>query len=198
MNEHEHRRKKSRAVDMRRMKEPLKDIELRLISELMKHSRRSDRELAKVMRVSQSTVTRARKRLEKTGVIREYTIIPDFCALGYNIMGATRFELRGEPAHEKTKETRQKVIDAEDSPRINLIAAEGMGREHNSLFVNFYESYSDYDEAINLLRQARVVNFNQIDTFLVDLNNKRSYRILSMSAVAKHLQRRLAKKLHNS
>jgi len=196
MNERERRRKDSRATEKRR--EPLRDVELRLVSELMKNSRRSDRELAKIMRVSQSTVTRARTRLEKTGVIREYTIIPDFCALGYNIMGATRFDLRGEPVKEGIKETRQTVIDAEDSPRVNLIAAEGMGGEHNRLFVNLYESYSDYDQAMNLLRQVRVVNFDQIDTFLVDLNNKRSYRILSMSAMAKHLQRRLAKKVNNS
>jgi DNA-binding Lrp family transcriptional regulator len=196
MKEPEHRRKDSRTTEKRR--EPLKDVELRLISELIKNSRRSDRELAKIMRVSQSTVTRARTRLEKTGVIREYTIIPDFCAIGYNIMGATRFGLRGEPVKEGIKETRQTVIDAEDSPRVNLIAAEGMGSEHNRLFVNLYESYSDYDQAMNLFRQVRVVNFDQIDTFLVDLNNKRSYRILSMSAVAKHLQRRLAKKVHNS
>jgi DNA-binding Lrp family transcriptional regulator len=196
MNERERRRKESRTTEKRR--EPLRDVELRLVSELMKNSRRNDRELAKIMRVSQSTVTRARTRLEKIGVIREYTIIPDFCALGYNIMGATRFELRGESVKEGIKETRQTVIDAEDSPRVNLIAVEGMGGEHNRLFVNLYESYSDYDQAMNLFRQVRVVNFDQIDTFLVDLNNKRSYRILSMSAVAKHLQRRLAKKVHNS
>jgi DNA-binding Lrp family transcriptional regulator len=47
----------------------LKDIELRLISELVKNSRRSDRELAKVLGISQPTVSRARMRLEKQGLI---------------------------------------------------------------------------------------------------------------------------------
>ena len=195
MNERKHGQKDSRTSEMVQLKEPLRDVELRLISELMKNSRKSDRELAKIMGVSPSTVTRARTRLEKTGVIREYTMIPDFCALGYNIMGATRFELRGEPIDERTKETRQTVIDAEDSLRVNLMAVEGLSGDQNRMSVNFYESYSDYDEAMKLLKQVRVVNFDRIDTFLVDLNNKRNYRILSMSAMAKNLQRRLGKKV---
>jgi len=196
MNERKHRQKDSRTSEMVQLKKPLRDVELRLISELMKNSRRSDRELARIMGVSQSTVTRARIRLEKTGVIREYTMIPDFCALGYNIMGATRFELRGKPIDERTKETRQTVIDAEDSPRVNLMAVEGLSGDKNRMFVNFYESYSGYDEAMRLLKQVRVVNFDRIDTFLVDLNSKRNYRILSMSAIARNLQRRLGKKVH--
>ena len=196
MNERKHKQKGSRTSEMVQLKEPLRDVELRLISELMKNSRRSDRELARIMGVSQSTVTRARIRLEKTGVIREYTMIPDFCALGYNIMGATRFELRGKPIDERTKETRQTVIDAEDSPRVNLMAVEGLSGDKNRMFVNFYESYSGYDEAMKLLKQVRVVNFDRIDTFLVDLNSKRNYRILSMSAIARNLQRRLGKKVH--
>ncbi|MCJ7633616.1 winged helix-turn-helix transcriptional regulator [Candidatus Bathyarchaeota archaeon] len=63
----------------------MKDVELKLIAELTKNSRRSDRELAKQLRVSQPTVTRIRNRLEKEGIIREYTIIPDFTRLGYQM-----------------------------------------------------------------------------------------------------------------
>jgi DNA-binding Lrp family transcriptional regulator len=48
----------------------LKDVELKLLSELLKDSRRSDRELAKVVGVSQLTVTRVRSKLEKSGVIK--------------------------------------------------------------------------------------------------------------------------------
>lgn len=65
---------------------PLKDIELKLISELMKNSRRSDRELAKAIGTSQPTVSRMIKKLEKEGIIKEYTMIPDFSKLGYQLM----------------------------------------------------------------------------------------------------------------
>jgi DNA-binding Lrp family transcriptional regulator len=49
----------------------LREVELRLISELMKNSRKSDRELARTIGTSQPTVTRTRNRLEKEGYIKE-------------------------------------------------------------------------------------------------------------------------------
>jgi Lrp/AsnC family leucine-responsive transcriptional regulator len=72
----------------------LKEIELRLVSELMRNSRRSDRALAKALGVSQPTISRMINKLEKTGVIREYTTIPDFGKLGYEIMGITSISVR--------------------------------------------------------------------------------------------------------
>jgi Lrp/AsnC family transcriptional regulator for asnA, asnC and gidA len=68
------------------MKCGMKETELKLISELMKNSRRSDRELAKAIGVSQPTVSRMITRLEKEGVVKEYTIIPDFHKLGYSLV----------------------------------------------------------------------------------------------------------------
>jgi DNA-binding Lrp family transcriptional regulator len=44
---------------------PLKAVELRLISELMKNSQRSDRELAKAIGVSQPTISRVKKSWKK-------------------------------------------------------------------------------------------------------------------------------------
>ena len=64
----------------------MKDVELRLVSELMKNSRRSDRELAKELGISQPTVSRLISRLQKEGVIKEFTMVPDFCKLGFNLM----------------------------------------------------------------------------------------------------------------
>jgi len=42
----------------------MKETERKLFHELIKNSKRSDRELAKMLRVSQPTITRTRKRLE--------------------------------------------------------------------------------------------------------------------------------------
>jgi hypothetical protein len=56
----------------------MKDIELRLLSELIKNSHRSDRELAKALNVSQPTISRLSQKLRKEGIIKEYTIVPDF------------------------------------------------------------------------------------------------------------------------
>ncbi len=74
----------------------MKDLEIRLISELMKNSRRSDRQIAKELGVSQPTVSRTIARLEKEGVLREYTAIPDFRRLGYNLVAITFGNVREE------------------------------------------------------------------------------------------------------
>jgi len=49
----------------------------KFLLELLKDSKRSDREIAKVLGVSQPTITRMRNRLVQEGVIQEFTIIPD-------------------------------------------------------------------------------------------------------------------------
>lgn len=60
----------------------MKDIEIKLVCELIKNSRKSDRELAKLIGVSQPTVSRIRTRLEKEGVI-EYTGTANLRKLGF-------------------------------------------------------------------------------------------------------------------
>lgn len=69
----------------------MKDIKSKLLFELLKNSKRSDRELAKVLGVSQPTITRRRKELEKTA-IEEYTIIPKWEKFGYEIAAFTFLE----------------------------------------------------------------------------------------------------------
>ena len=63
----------------------LKDIDFKIIFELMKNSKISDRELAKKIGVSQPTVSRKRAKLEKEGLL-DYTAIPDLKKLGFQIM----------------------------------------------------------------------------------------------------------------
>jgi len=63
-----------------------KELPQRLLRELLKNAKRSDRELAKVLGVSQPTITRTRHKLELEGVIQDYTIVPDFKKLGFELM----------------------------------------------------------------------------------------------------------------
>lgn len=63
----------------------MKKIDMKLLSELLKDSKRSDRELAKVLGVSQPTVTRMRTKLVKEGMIRDWIVVPDFVKMGYEI-----------------------------------------------------------------------------------------------------------------
>jgi len=63
-----------------------KETEFKIIRELVKGARRSDRELAKAVGVSQPTVSRFIKKLENQGLVKEYTIIPELRKMGYELL----------------------------------------------------------------------------------------------------------------
>ena len=66
-----------------------KDLPQKLLGELLKNSKQSDRELAKTLNVSQPTISRARHKLEKSGMIKDYTIVPDFKKMGFGLLVIT-------------------------------------------------------------------------------------------------------------
>jgi len=65
--------------------EKLKPLDYKILSELMKNAKSSDRQIAKKLRVSQPTVTRRRSMLEKEA-IDGYAAIPKLEKLGFEIM----------------------------------------------------------------------------------------------------------------
>jgi DNA-binding Lrp family transcriptional regulator len=166
----------------------MKEFELKLISELMKNSRRSDRELAKTLRVSQPTVTRTRTKLERAGTIREYTMIPDFTKLGYHLLGFTLLKGTRKLTDEEIKEAGKKATKfVSKDPYPLLISVNGIGIDKDTIFVTFYEDYSAFVGAMNTLKKIPFVKVDEVESFLADLNDHSSYRVLSMSAIANHI-----------
>jgi len=107
----------------------MKDVEMRLIAELVKNSHRSDRELAKTLRASQPTVTRARRRLEKEGYLREYTIIPDFNKVGFHLAAFILVKMKTNLSAEEVEKARQISMKdmIEKAPDEIVLFERGMG-----------------------------------------------------------------------
>jgi DNA-binding Lrp family transcriptional regulator len=166
----------------------LRDIEVRIIAELMKNSRRSDRDIAKSIGTSQPTVSRTIEKLEKEGIIKEYTMIPDFKKIGYQIMGISFFK-KGEPPKKEEREelTRAAAEIEEKNPFANLMAVNGMGLGKGRMFITLYRDYSRFVEAMQLAPSLPHVDAEGIDSFLVDLNQS-NYRLLSLKQVARNIQ----------
>jgi len=105
----------------------MKDLELPLISELMKNCKRSDREVAKSLGVSQPTVTRTLHKLEKEGHIKEYAVIPDFSKLGYELMGFTFVKMKESLSRGEQKEIQEFLNRfTKKHPHAELIAVQGI------------------------------------------------------------------------
>jgi len=141
----------------------LKPIDYRLLSELLKNSNRSDRELAKALRTSQPTVTRSRNRLVKEGMIKDFTIIPDFLEMGFEIIAITCFKAR------PSKEVAEKAVKVTMlDPKIIFAArADGMGK--NAVMISLHKNYSDFSNFIAKLMLEHGKDVEDHDAMLISL-----------------------------
>jgi DNA-binding Lrp family transcriptional regulator len=170
----------------------VKEIELKLVSELMKNSRRSDRELSKVLGVSQPTVTRLRSRLEKDGIIKEYTMIPDFRKLGYHLLGLTFVKLKRTLAPEEVDGARRRTEQALAKSRFGIVMLErGLGLGYDGVIVAYYRDYSDYAEHKKVVATFPFLEISNMEAFLISLDDEVRYRPLTLNSLASLLGRTL-------
>jgi DNA-binding Lrp family transcriptional regulator len=143
----------------------MKETELRLLAELLKNSKKSDRELSKSLGVSQATVSRTRTKLERNGVIQEYTIMPDFAKLGFELFAITTgwFKVpRDEKTQEKAKAWMKKFPNILFSGR-----AQGMGKD--AIIVSLHEDFTDYENFMAELKSAWIDAVEDYDSLLISL-----------------------------
>jgi DNA-binding Lrp family transcriptional regulator len=166
----------------------MKDVELKLVSELMKNSRRSDRELAKAIGASQPTVTRIRNKLEKEGYVKEYTMIPDFRKLGYELLALTLVRLRKDLGEKEVEKARKTARESVRKVGFGFLMLErGIGFEYDGAFLTLHESYSSYVEFVNWLRQFSFLEISGVDSFLINLADEVHYLPLTLSVLAQHV-----------
>lgn len=132
-----------------------------LLYELMGDSKRSDRELAKVVGVSQPTITRMRKTLEKQEYIREYTVMPSLEKLGFEILALNFI------AANITKEL---IEWTSKNPKI-IYAGFGQGLEGNNLLiVSVHKNFMDFSEFTREIKSLFGSNISSLKSFLSSLN----------------------------
>lgn len=170
----------------------MKNLELKLISALIKDCRRSDRELARALGVSQPTVTRLRTKLEKEGYIQEYAMLPNFPKIGFEILAFTFYKLKIPLSTEQITVARKSVLDrARVSPTAVIMALGGVGGiDADRVIVSFHESYSDYVNFLKDIRQIPNVIVAESKSFLVDLEADVHFFPLSFSRLAQYVLRR--------
>jgi DNA-binding Lrp family transcriptional regulator len=143
----------------------LKENELKILFELIKGARRSDRELAKAIRISQPTVTRGRTKLEKTGFVEEYTIIPDLKKIGYELLAFT-FMSFSEDRPELFDKAREWI---RKQPSV-IFANNGDGLGMNSMMVSVHKEYASYSRLLTQLRRDWQPNLTSEQSFVISLD----------------------------
>ena len=141
-----------------------KELSQRLLRELLRNSKRSDRERAKVLGVSQPTITRTRRKLEKNGIIQGYTVIPDFKKMGFELLGINFAKIRPQILSSETREKAQKFI-AEFPNTIFASPGEGMG--YNAVSISVYKNYTDFQKRLHLFRTEWKDIVEDIQSFVV-------------------------------
>jgi DNA-binding Lrp family transcriptional regulator len=172
----------------------MKRTELMVISELMKNSRRSDRDLAKAIGVSQPTVSRTIKKLEKEGVLREYTAIPDFTKIGFKIMSVELAKVKGPISEQELEKTRRQVLQPlMKESSTTIIGLSGTGCNADKITAAFHEDYSAYTKYRHKLEQHPLIGINELHSFLIDLTEKNQFLPLTFSFLADYIKHRIDK-----
>ena len=143
----------------------LKENELKILFELIRDSRRSDRELAKAIGISQPTVTRARTKLEKMGLVKEYTIIPDLRKMGYELLVFT-FMSFAEDRPELFDKAREWI---KKKPSV-IFANNVEGPRMNSMMLSLHKNYADYSDLITELKRDWQPNLKNLQSFSIVLD----------------------------
>jgi len=135
----------------------------RLLFELVKNSKRSDRDLAKILDISQPTVTRLRKTLEKEA-IDQYTVIPDLSYLGFDMVAFT-FARSKELVHPLWEEGKKWA-----APQPNVVfVSTGQGIDADALMVSVHKDYADFAKFYQLFRRDWSKQLQDFKIFLISI-----------------------------
>jgi len=161
-----------------------KPLDYKLLFELMKNSRRSDRTLAKALNSSQPTITRRRVKLEKD-FIDGYTAIPKWEKLGYTILAITFVKTkqalglkeRYEAAHKRGIKwlIKQSCIIMSGGCR-------GMGMD--AFMISVHKSYEDFDRFMFEHKREMGDLVEDIQTAIVNLGGDAILKPLHLKYLA--------------
>lgn len=161
----------------------LKPLDYRIIAELVKNSRQSDRQLAKILKVTQPTVTRRRMNLEKKGLL-DHTAVPNLEKLGYQII-AFIFGKWNFKEHPSTHVEEMKDFISKH-PQIVYIST-GSGLNYDRMAIAFFRDYSEYSEVMQEYKVGWGKYFTSFSSFIVSLKSDNILRPLTFKPLTKSL-----------
>jgi DNA-binding Lrp family transcriptional regulator len=140
---------------------------LQLLFTLIRGARRSDKELSKITGNTRATVTRRRRQLENEGYIKEYTVLPAFTKIGYELAALTFITWKASPTPEELELGKEWLSK---QPWV-VFAAGGEGIATN-VVMSVHRNYADFSSYISALREDTQILFGDVHFFVIDLIRK--------------------------
>lgn len=144
----------------------LSDLEKRVLKELLKNAKTSDRNIARMLNVSQATVTRVRRKLESEGYIKRYTVIPDFGKLGCEIVAFTFVKMNPQIYSSKAEEVKKYAYQWPNA--IYVSRGEGMGM--TGIIISLHRNYTDYLQKLNIFRRDWGQYIEDLQSFITSVS----------------------------
>ncbi len=167
-----------------------KDIDYKIISELLKNSRISDRVLGKKLGVSQPTISRRRARLEKEGLL-EYTAVPNLGKLGFEIMALSFSKWTSEAVTEMlpTEEFAKNVrIFFSKHPNVIFATTGGQGLEGmDSASISIHTDYSDYSSWVKEIKANWGKYISKFESYIISLRSAEVVRQISFKHFGEYM-----------
>jgi DNA-binding Lrp family transcriptional regulator len=166
----------------------MKEAERKMLAELVKNARRSDRELAKSIGTSQPTATRLRTKLEREGYIKEYCAIPDVTKIGYSILALTFLKLDLKLSQTELREFKNTHFEAlSKNPFAVFLIKTGMGLGYDAVVLSLHENYASCDQFRGVCRDSMSTNITNMDTFLINLVEEKTSLPFTFSLFANQI-----------
>ena len=167
----------------------MREIERMVLCELMKNAKISDRELAKKIGSSQPTVTRTRKKIEKERYIREYTVIPNFSKLGYEIMALTFINTNLGSTIEEIEKARKFIRERIRNTPLDLIMVErGKGMKYDGVVISLHKTYESFNKLRDRFKQYPFIK-SDLDSLLISIKDENRYLPLTLRILANHMSK---------
>jgi len=158
----------------------LKPIDYGIFAELVKNPRLSDRQLAKILNLSQPTITRRRGELERRGLL-DYTAILDIRKLGFEILAITFGKLKPEETSDKEEASEDFLLR---HPEMVLVSS-GSGLGYDRVVLSVHRSYSEFSQFITELRQQWGKYLVDPESFIISLQSDKILRDFTLKQLAK-------------
>jgi Lrp/AsnC family leucine-responsive transcriptional regulator len=154
---------------------------INLLRLMMKNSRLSDRDMAKLLNVSQPTVTRMRTALETGGYIKSYTVVPDFGKMGYRVLAFTFSKLKSYPETKDAQELFRQACEWVNKRPNVIYAGDGQGLGGKDIvIISFHKDYDDYTRFIHnyAFEWGHIVSV--FETFIVSVMSELTMKPLDL------------------